>query len=77
MQSVPKELSDLFEGIHFQSLSLNREGLWLPGERDQHLENVERARPLIVASTAIASVRGLGGHTGRPYDVVPEYFLAE
>src|SRR3989338_6270823 len=75
MQSVPKELSDLFEGIHFQSLSLNREGLWLPGERDQHLENVERARPLIVASTAIASVRGLGGHTGRPYDVVPEYFL--
>jgi transketolase len=39
--------------------------------------NVGLCRDAIIFFTAVAEARGLGGHTGGPYDVVPEALLAE
>ena len=46
-------------------------------ERQALRHNVELCRDAIICFTAVADARGLGGHTGGPYDVVPEAVLAE
>ncbi|HKU44506.1 MAG TPA: transketolase C-terminal domain-containing protein [Polyangiales bacterium] len=39
--------------------------------------NVALCRDVIIFFTAIAEAKGLGGHTGGPYDIVPEVLIAE
>ncbi|MDA8019105.1 MAG: transketolase [Thermoanaerobaculia bacterium] len=39
--------------------------------------NIELARDAIVFFTAVAGARGLGGHTGGAYDIVPELLIAD
>lgn len=44
---------------------------------DQLKANVQLCRDAIVFFTAIADAKGLGGHTGGPYDIVPEVLIAD
>ncbi len=39
--------------------------------------NIQLARDTIILFTAVAGARGLGGHTGGAYDIVPELLIAE
>ncbi len=39
--------------------------------------NIQLCRDAIVFFTAIADARGLGGHTGGPFDIVPEVMIAD
>ena len=34
-------------------------------------------RDVIITLTAVARARGLGGHTGGPYDIVPEVMIVD
>ncbi len=47
------------------------------GALAQLSRNVEVCRDAIIFFTAVADARGLGGHTGGPYDIVPEVLIAE
>ena len=40
-------------------------------------KNIELMRDAIVATTAIARAKGIGGHTGGPYDIVPEVLIID
>ncbi|MCP4788246.1 MAG: transketolase [Fuerstiella sp.] len=44
-------------------------------QREQLAANIQLCRDAIVFFTAIADVKGLGGHTGGPYDTVPETLI--
>ncbi|MHC4941246.1 MAG: transketolase C-terminal domain-containing protein [Planctomycetota bacterium] len=46
-------------------------------QREQLRSNVALCRDAIVFFTAVADAKGLGGHTGGPYDIVPEVLLAD
>ena len=46
-------------------------------QRSQLLDNIQLARDAMVFFTACADARGLGGHTGGPFDVVPETLIAD
>ncbi|MHC4955470.1 MAG: transketolase C-terminal domain-containing protein [Planctomycetota bacterium] len=45
-------------------------------EREQLRANIALCRDTIVFFTAVADAKGLGGHTGGPFDIVPEVLLA-
>ena len=38
--------------------------------------NIELVRDAVIATTAFARAKGIGGHTGGPYDIVPEVLLS-
>ena len=44
-------------------------------QRDQLRTNIQLCRDTIVFFTAVADAKGLGGHTGGPYDTVPEVMI--
>lgn len=44
-------------------------------QREQLTKNIQLCRDAIVFFTAIADAKGLGGHTGGPYDTVPETLI--
>lgn len=44
-------------------------------QKDQIQKNIQLCRDAIIFFTAIAEAKGLGGHTGGPYDTVPETVL--
>lgn len=44
-------------------------------QRQQLAANIQLCRDAIVFFTAIADAKGLGGHTGGPYDTVPETLI--
>jgi transketolase C-terminal domain/subunit/transketolase N-terminal domain/subunit len=44
-------------------------------QKKQLNKNISIARASIVFLTALANAKGLGGHTGGPYDIVPEVVL--
>lgn len=46
-------------------------------QRDQWLKNIQIMRDTLVFITAVADAKGLSGHTGGPYDIVPEFLLAD
>jgi len=46
-------------------------------ERAQLETNVALCRDAIIFFTAVAAAKGVGGHTGGPYDIVPEVLLAD
>ncbi|MEC7687058.1 MAG: transketolase, partial [Candidatus Thermoplasmatota archaeon] len=40
-------------------------------------KNIELVRDAVIATTAFARAKGLGGHTGGPYDIVPETLIID
>ncbi len=48
-----------------------------PEQKAQLLTNIEIVRDTIVFFTAVAGVRGFGGHTGGAYSIVPEVLIAD
>jgi transketolase len=46
-------------------------------QRAQLAANIQLCRDTIVFFTAVAAAKGLGGHTGGPYDIVPEVLIAD
>jgi transketolase len=62
----------------FQPLELDpgRESL-TDGERATLAANVQLCRDAIVFFTATGAAKGLGGHTGGAYDIVPEVLIAD
>ena len=46
-------------------------------DRDSLTKNIELMRDAIVATTAFARAKGIGGHTGGPYDIVPEVIVVD
>ena len=52
-------------------------GALKPEQRAALLANIALCRDAIIFFTAVADAKGLGGHTGGPYDIVPEVLLAE
>jgi transketolase len=48
-----------------------------PAAQKQLALNIQLARDSIVFFTALAHARGLGGHTGGAFDIVPEMLLAD
>ncbi len=58
------------------SISLTQQGLTAE-QRAQLAVNIGIVRDTIVFFTAIAGIRGLGGHTGGAYSIVPEFLIAD
>ena len=48
-----------------------------PEKLAQLSENIRLVRDAIVYFTALANTKGLGGHTGGAYDIVPELLIAD
>ncbi|MDX9971515.1 MAG: transketolase C-terminal domain-containing protein [FCB group bacterium] len=46
-------------------------------QRQQWITNIQVMRDTIIFMSAVADAKGLGGHTGGPYDIVPEFLLAD
>lgn len=46
-------------------------------QRDTLRRNIQICRDAIVFFTATGAAKGLGGHTGGPYDIVPEVLIAD
>ncbi|WP_432798434.1 transketolase C-terminal domain-containing protein [Poriferisphaera sp. WC338] len=62
----------------FKPLSLDPGSPKLTADQKTQLEqNIQLCRDAIVFFTATAAAKGLGGHTGGPYDIVPEVLIAD
>lgn len=62
----------------YAPLSLNPQGADLSaGTRAQWERNIGIVRDTIVFFTAVAAGKGLGGHTGGAYDIVPEALMVD
>ncbi len=48
-----------------------------PEQKAQLLTNIDIVRDTIVFFTAVAGIRGFGGHTGGAYSIVPEVLIAD
>ena len=46
-------------------------------QRDILIHNIQLVRDSLVFFTALANVKGLGGHTGGAYDIVPEILIVD
>lgn len=68
----PIDLSG-YEPLSFQE---DQKGL-SAGQRETLAANVALVREAIVFFTALASGKGLGGHTGGAFDIVPEVLIAD
>ena len=70
-ENFPMDLASL------RPLALNPANNKLTADQRQALEhNIRLCRDTIVFFTAVADARGVGGHTGGPYDTVPEVMIA-
>ena len=62
----------------YKPLSFDISQKELTAEQREQLEtNIQLVRDMIVFTTAFSKAKGVGGHTGGAYDVVPEYLIAE
>ncbi len=52
-------------------------GTITPEQKAQLLKNIQVVRDTIIFFTAVAGVKGLGGHTGGAYSIVPEVLIAD
>lgn len=52
-------------------------GTITPEQKAQLQKNIQIVRDTIVFYTAIAGIKGLGGHTGGAYSIVPEVLIAD
>ena len=48
-----------------------------PEQRATLLANIGLVRDSLIFFTALANTKGLGGHTGGAYDIVPELLIAD
>ncbi len=48
-----------------------------PDQRAQWETNIGVMRDTLIFMTAVANAKGLSGHTGGPYDIAPEFLLAD
>ena len=64
------------EDYHPCSLKLDQTEL-SPSQRDHLRANIALARDAIIFFTALANAKGLGGHTGGAYDIVPELLIVD
>jgi transketolase len=60
----------------FTPMSLPLDGKFSPEAKAQLQANINVCRDVIIFFTAVADAKGLGGHTGGPYDTVPEVLIA-
>ena len=61
----------------YQKITLDPNNPTLTGEQRHALTtNIQLCRDAIIFFTAIADAKGLGGHSGGPYDTVPEVVIA-
>lgn len=58
------------------NLSVSQETL-TADQKNTLLQNIALVRDSIVFFTALANTKGLGGHTGGAYDIVPELLIAD
>ncbi|MFW6368646.1 MAG: transketolase C-terminal domain-containing protein [Spirochaetota bacterium] len=63
-------------GFKQLSFDLNNETL-KPDERSQLETNIALYRDTIIFFTAVAGAKGVSGHSGGPYSIVPETLIAE
>jgi len=62
----------------YKQLTLNPANSTLTDEQRQTLKaNIQLCRDAIVFFTATGAARGVGGHTGGPYDTVPEVMILD
>jgi transketolase C-terminal domain/subunit/transketolase N-terminal domain/subunit len=62
----------------YQPIAIDpKAGALKPDQRKALQANIALSRDAIIFFTAVADAKGLGGHTGGPYDIVPEVMLAE
>ena len=62
---------------NYVNLKLNGKGNLSENELDVLSKNIELVRDAVIATTAFARAKGLGGHTGGPYDIVPETLIID
>jgi transketolase len=60
----------------FTPMSLSQGEKLSPQAKAQLESNINVCRDAIIFFTAVADAKGLGGHTGGPYDTVPEVLIA-
>ena len=61
----------------YVNLKLNGKGPLSESELETLSKNIELVRDSVIATTAFARAKGLGGHTGGPYDIVPETLIID
>ncbi len=62
----------------FRPLTLDPQAATLTADqKDQLAANIQLCRDAIVFFTATGAARGVGGHTGGAYDIVPEVLIAD
>ena len=61
----------------FVKLNFSLDGGLSNNDLDTLTQNIELTRDAIVATTAFARAKGIGGHTGGPYDIVPEVVIVD
>ena len=62
---------------NYVNLELNGKGKLSESEREVLSKNINLVRDAVIATTAFARAKGLGGHTGGPYDIVPETLIID
>jgi len=62
----------------YKAITLDPSQKTLTSEQKQALQaNIQLCRDTIVFFTATGAARGVGGHTGGPYDTVPEVMILD
>ncbi len=61
----------------FVNLKLDAKGKLTESDARTLTKNIQLVRDAIIATTAFARAKGLGGHTGGPYDIVPETLIID
>ena len=61
----------------FVNLKLGTDKKLDDGSLEVLTSNIETTRNAIIATTAFARAKGIGGHTGGPYDIVPEALIVD
>ena len=62
---------------NYVNLKLNGKGNLSKNELEILSKNIELVRDAVITTTAFARAKGLGGHTGGPYDIVPETLIID
>ena len=61
----------------FVNLELSAKRKLTDSELKSLENNIELVRDAVIATTAFARAKGIGGHTGGPYDIVPEVLIVD
>ena len=62
---------------NYVNLKLNGKDKLSETELEVLSKNIDLVRDAVIATTAFARAKGLGGHTGGPYDIVPETLIVD